>query len=116
MSWYRSLSFYPLLNTNINQYIFNNRWSKYIFFVICYFLTKNFNQRNPLSYNQCLQRLIEYQEKNFLSTISHEILEEFRKFLLQLHNLNLTSTEFTLISILLVIRYCKKKRNLIFIK
>jgi len=105
MLWYRSLSFYSLLNTNINQFILNNRWSKYIFFVICHFLTKMTHQKNSLSFNQCLQRLIDCQKKNFLSSISHQIIEEFTNFLLQLNNFNLTNTEFTLLSILLVIRY-----------
>jgi len=111
MLWYRSLSFYSLLNTNLNQFILNNRWSKYIFFVICYFLTKIPYQKNILSFNQCLQRLIEYQKRNFLSSISHQIIEEFTNFLLQLINFNLTNTEFTLLSILLVVRYGKRKRK-----
>jgi hypothetical protein len=111
MLWYRSLSFYSLLNPNLNQFILNNRWSKYIFFVICYFLTKITYKKNILSFNQCLQRLIEYQKRNFLSSISHQIIEELTNFLLQLINFNLTNTEFTLLSILLVIRYGTKKKR-----
>lgn len=113
MSWYRSLSFYSLLNSNLNHYILNNRWSKYVLFVICHFLTANPIHKNFLSYNQCLQRLIGYQEKHFLSPISQENFEEFRNFLLQLNSIHLTNTEFTLLSILLVIRY-GKENNFIF--
>lgn len=108
MSWYRSLSFYSLLNTNLNHYILNNRWSKYILFVLCYFLTNTIH-KNFLSYNQCLQRLMEYQERYFLQPISQDIIEQFRNMLIQLNSLHLTHTEFTLLSILIVVRYGKKK-------
>jgi hypothetical protein len=108
ITWYRSISFYSLLNPTLNQFILNNRWSKYIFLVICHFLTKNYNHKTFISYEQCVQRLFEYQQRNFLSAASHKILEEFLHFLSQLFNLHLTNPEFTLLSILLVIQHGKK--------
>jgi len=109
MLWYRSLTFYPLLHDDLNQFILNNRWSTYIFFVLCHFLTSNSSHRKFLYYNQCLPRLMEYERKSFLPAIIHEIFGELRNFLIQLNNFHLTSTEFSLLSILLVIRYGKNK-------
>ncbi len=114
MLWYRSLTFYSLLSDDLNQFILNNRWSTYIFFAICHFLTNNSSHRNFLCYNQCLSRLREYEGKNFLPVIIHEIFGELRNFLIQLNNFHLTNTEFSLLSILLVIRHGKKKRDIYF--
>ncbi|CAF0835228.1 unnamed protein product [Rotaria sp. Silwood1] len=107
ISWYRSLSFYSLLKFDLNQFILKNRWSKYIFLAICQFLAIRYNHINLISYEQCLQRLIEYQQKQILSSISYEIIHQFLNFLLYLINLNLTNKEFTLLSILIVIQYDK---------
>ncbi|CAF1477869.1 unnamed protein product [Adineta ricciae] len=105
MTWYRSLSFYSLLDKNLNQYILNTYWPRYILLIVCYFLTTKYNNGNFFSYNTCLQRLMDYKQISYLSPISHGIVEEFFKVLTQLISLQLTQTEVTLLSILLIIQY-----------
>ncbi|CAF1147913.1 unnamed protein product [Rotaria sordida] len=112
ISWYRSLSFYCLLKNDLNQFILKNRWSKYIFLVICQFLSIQYDHTNLISYDKCLQRLIEYQQNQLISSISYEIINQFLTFLLQLINLHLTNTEFTLLSILIVIQYDKTNKTI----
>ncbi|CAF2353757.1 unnamed protein product [Rotaria sp. Silwood2] len=107
ISWYRSLSFYSLLRKDLNQFILENRWSKYILLATCQFLAVQYNHINLISYDKCLKRLIEYQQKSLPSSISCEIIDRLINFLLQLINLNLTTTEFTLLSILIAIQYDK---------
>lgn len=107
--WYRSLAFYPFVNDGLNEFILSHRWSKYLFIVICYFLTNNLTHKHFLSYNQSFQRLMEHQGSNLLTVRMNEIFEEMRGFLIQLNNFHLSTVEFSLLSILLVIRYGKRR-------
>lgn len=105
ISWYRSLSFTLVLNKNLSQYLLTHRWSKYLLFVVCHFITqRHASQMNYVSYDRCLQRLLDYQQTNFLSSTCHKIFEQLFTFLLHLSQLHLTNTEFTLLSILIVVR------------
>lgn len=113
--WYRSLAFYPYVNDSLNEFILGSRWSKYLLLIICHFLTNNITHKHFLSYNQSFQRLIEYQGKHLVNVHVSEIFEELRGFLVQLNNFHLTSIEFSLLSILLVIRYGNIKFELIHI-
>ncbi|CAF1241933.1 unnamed protein product [Adineta steineri] len=119
ITWYRSLSFYSSLDKNLNQYILNNRWAKYILLIVCHFLTTKYNHVSLISYNICFQRLMEYQQANFLplppppsSSTSGGTIEWFLNFLVQLINLRLTDTEFTLLSILVVIQYDQTNKDI----
>ena len=112
--WYHSLAFYPFVNDALNEFILGHRWSKYLFVVICYFLTNNLTHKHFLSYNQSFQRLMEYQGNHLLTVRTSEIFEEMRGFLIQLNNFHLSSVEFSLLSILLVIRYGKRSEIRIF--
>lgn len=109
MSWYRSLPFYAYLKSELNQFILNDRWSKYLFFVLCYFLIQQCDQRNFLSLNQFFQRIFKYQKDNCLPIICQDIVDEFRHFLIQLNSFQLNTTEFSLLNILLVIRSGKNQ-------
>ena len=112
ISWYRSLSFTSVLNKNLNQYLLNHRWSRYLLFVVCHFLTQHHtSQMNYVSYDRCLQGLLDYQQTNFLSSTCHKIFEQLFTFLLHISQLHLTNTEFTLLSILIVVRNGKAKEN-----
>jgi hypothetical protein len=104
MNWYRSLPFYSILNFDLNQFILNNRWSNYIILVIYYFLKINYIHIHRISYDKCVQRLIEYTQTNLISPVSYRILDQFLNFLLEFFNIYMTNTEFTLLSILLVLR------------
>ena len=107
--WYRSLPFYIYIKPSLNQFILNNRLSKYLLFVLCYFLMKASRQQNFLSLNEYLQRIYIYQKQNSLPIISQDIIHEFRNFLIQLDQLQLTNIEFSLLNILLVIQHGKNK-------
>ncbi|CAF3342027.1 unnamed protein product [Rotaria socialis] len=105
ISWYRSLSFYPLLQKDLNQFILNTRWSKYILLVTCQFLSTLYNHTTLLTYEKCLQRVVEYQQGQLNSPKAYEIVERLLHFVLHLIHLRLTNTEFTLLSILVVTQY-----------
>jgi len=66
-------------------------------------------QQNFLSLNEYLQRIYIYQKQNSLPIISQDIIHEFRNFLIQLDQLQLTNIEFSLLNILLVIQHGKNK-------
>jgi hypothetical protein len=109
--WYRSLSFSSLLDKNLNQYILNHRWSQYLLFVISYFLSHHSTHLNSLSSEHKRQRLLDYQQENVLSSISHQRFEQFCNILLHMTQLQLTSSEFSLLSILIVIRTGKNEND-----
>ncbi|CAF1684776.1 unnamed protein product [Rotaria magnacalcarata] len=105
ISWYRSLSFYSLLKKDLNQFILNTRWSKFILLATCQFLSTQYNHMTLPSYEKCLQRVVEYQQGQLNSSKAYEIVAKLLHFILHLINLRLTNTEFMLLSILIVIRY-----------
>lgn len=120
MSWFRSLSFSSLLNKTLHSYLIQNHWSKYLLFVLCYFLTEHTFRMKSISRDDYLRRVFEYQQTNNLSLNSSpssgQIIQTFLNFLSQFSQLNLSQSEFTLLSILLVIRPGKQKSmlNLLF--
>ena len=114
--WYRSLAFHPFINHSLNEFILGSRWSKYLFLIICHFLTSNTTHKHFLSYNESFHRLIEYQRKSLVTVRVGEIFEELRGFLVQMNSFHLSPIEFSLLSILLVIRYGKENQLTDFIR
>lgn len=107
ISWYRSLSFYSVLTKDLNQYILKARWSRYVLFVACQFLSTKYNCMNLISHNECFQRLKEYRCDEIYGSAVYEIIDKLINFIKLLIDLRLTNTEFTLLSILTVIQYGK---------
>lgn len=104
MNWYRTLPFYSILNLDLNQFILNNRWSNYIFLVIFYSLRTNSNRISLISYEKCLVRLCNYTKNDYLSSLTSQILDQFLHFLSTFIHIDMTNTEFSLLSILLILR------------
>ncbi|CAF2042126.1 unnamed protein product [Rotaria magnacalcarata] len=102
--WFRSLPFYSTINIDFSQFMINDRWSNYIVLIIFYFLKMNYSHIHFISYSKCLQRLFNFTQNNFLSSLSYRILDQFFYFLSTFFNIHLTNTEFTLLSILLIHR------------
>jgi hypothetical protein len=104
INWYRALPFYSIIDLDLNQFILNNRWSNYIVLVIFYFLKINFHHINSISYEKCLERLCDYTQNTYLSTLTYSIFDQFFHFLSTFINIPMTNTEFSLLSILLILR------------
>ncbi|CAF4316530.1 unnamed protein product, partial [Rotaria sordida] len=81
----------------------------YIILLIFYFLKIHYNHINLISYSKCLQRLFNYTENKFLSSLSYRIFNQFFYFLSTFFNINITNTEFILLSILLIL--CSNQTN-----
>jgi len=114
IDWYRTLPFYSIINIDLNQLILNNQWSNYIILVIFYFLKNHFNQNNLISYKRCCERIFIYKQNYFLSSLSNRILDQFLYFLSTFFNIHITNTEFTLLSILLILQSGRKKTKILF--
>lgn len=105
MTWFRSLSFSSLLKKNLYQHLLDEQWPKYLLLVLCYFLAEYTLQHNRLSTDEVLRRLFEYQKRNYFpANTTSGCFQAFWNFLGQFSQLNLSQTEFTLLSILLVLR------------
>lgn len=104
INWYHRLPFYSIMNMDSNQFILNNQWSNYIILVIFYFLKTNFSKENFHSHKKYYERIFNYTENYFLSSLSRQILEEFLNFLTKFFHINITNIEFTLLSILLILQ------------
>jgi hypothetical protein len=104
INWYRTLPFYSAIDLDLNQFILNNRWSNYIILIIFYFLKINSDHVNLISYEKCLERLCNYTQNTYLSTLTYQIFDQFFHFLSTFINIQMTNTEFTLLSILLIFR------------
>ncbi|CAF4213761.1 unnamed protein product, partial [Rotaria sordida] len=109
INWYYTLPIYSIINIDLKQFIFNDQWLNYIILLIFYFLKINYNHINLISYSKCLQRLFNYTENKFLSSLSYRIFNQFFYFLSTFFNINITNTEFILLSILLIL--CSNQTN-----
>jgi len=116
INWYRTLPFYSITNIDLNKFILKNQWSNYIIFSIFYFLKTNYNENNLISYEQCCERIFNYTQNHCLSSLSNRILEQFLYFLSEFLYIPITNTEFTLLSILLILEsgksYLNKEKNI----
>jgi hypothetical protein len=104
INWYHTLPFYSVLNLNLNQLILNDQWSSYIILVIFYFLKTSFKQTDLISYEKSCERIFNYTQNYYLSTVTHRILNQFLNFISQFFDIHITNTEFTLLSILLILQ------------
>ncbi|CAF1214537.1 unnamed protein product [Rotaria sordida] len=109
INWYYTLPIYSIINIDLKQFIFNDQWLNYIILLIFYFLKIHYNHINLISYTKCLQRLFNYTENKFLSSLSYRIFNQFFYFLSTFFNINITNTEFILLSILLIL--CSNQTN-----
>ncbi|CAF5058707.1 unnamed protein product, partial [Rotaria sp. Silwood1] len=104
INWYHTLPFYSIINIDLNQFIINNQYSNYIILLIFYFLKIHYNHINLISYSKCLQRLFNYTENKLLSSLSYRLFNQLFYFLTTFFNIQITNTEFILLSILLILR------------
>ncbi|CAF1127523.1 unnamed protein product [Rotaria sp. Silwood1] len=104
INWYHTLPFYSIINIDLNQFIINNQCSNYIILLIFYFLKIHYNHINLISYSKCLQRLFNYTENKLLSSLSYRLFNQLFYFLTTFFNIQITNTEFILLSILLILR------------
>jgi hypothetical protein len=69
-----------------------------------------------ISYEQCCERIFNYTQNHCLSSLSNRILEQFLYFLSEFLYIPITNTEFTLLSILLILEsgksYLNKEKNI----
>jgi hypothetical protein len=104
INWYHTLPFYSILNLNLNQLIFNDQWLNYIILIIFYFLKQSFHQIDFIFYEQLCERIFNYTQNSYLSSLTNRILNQFFNFLSQFFDIHITNTEFTLLSILLILQ------------
>ena len=109
INWFRSLPFSSHLTKNLNEQILNQRWSKFLFFAISHFLTQTVAPIPSLSYDEYLRRLFDYQHSDLLSPLVEQLVVRLFSFLSELARQRLTQTEYTLLNILIVIRYGRQR-------
>ncbi len=103
INWYNTLPFHSILNLDLNQLILNNQWSNYIILVLFYFLKSSFNQTDFISYEKTCERIFNYTQNYYLSSLTNRILNQLLDFLSKFFDIHITNTEFTLLSILLIL-------------